>query len=399
MRQSRHATKVLWMALGTSILLRPATACMQDRDSLEIEARGVPDVIQAISGRFARNPPLFFTMRLQRTVRELQADPSRLDLYDDAAVACDRISRSDEAIIWIEKKRAQLEKLNSKNPKVRDHWYRYWANIGTFRAHRWLRAGADRKHIGEMKQARDEIRRAIKINPGAHFGREKYQLKAMEWIVAPSKIPAKPALGEVPDFLGLHKQTYDYAPKNELERLGYGDAVRGLTGLIILGNAWESVDVYHALKNAMHIDHRSTLVYLSKLRLQELIRDGRHSLHPQAPTGPKLATLIASQEPSGYDPAGTPPKELDNIYRRLRDEADAWHARRTEYMTARLKQGRHPDWDSRFWDEWNDPGPPSLSESSFGQRAALPLQAGLIIVLSGALSVGLLRLAHRRTAR
>lgn len=394
MRQSRHATKVLWMALGTSILLRPATACMQDRDSLEIEARGVPDAIQAISGRFARNPPLFFTMRLQRTVRELQVDPSRLDLYDDAAVACDRISRSDEAIVWIEKKRVQLEKLDPKNPKVRDHWYRYWANVGTFRAHRWLRAGADRKRIAQMKQARDEIRRAIKLNPGAHFGREKYQLKAMEWIVAPPKA----AQGNVPDFLNLQEWIYDYSPAGELKRRGYGDATRGLTGLIILGNAWESVDVYYALKNVMHIEQQSTLAYLCRLRLQELIRDGRGSLYPRAPVGAKLVQAVAISDRM-FDPSGTKPDELERTFRRLRDEADAWHARRTEYMTARLKQGRHPDWDARFWDEWSDPGPPSLNESTLWQRAALPIQAGFMVVLAGVFSVCLLKIAHRRAAR
>ena len=51
----------------------------------------------------------------------LQSHPEDLAAYDDAGVACDRLGRGDEAIAWMEKKRAQLEKLDASRPEVKEH--------------------------------------------------------------------------------------------------------------------------------------------------------------------------------------------------------------------------------------------------------------------------------------
>ena len=144
--------------------------------------------MEVITGRFERNPPLFYEMRLARVSNKIKAQPTKLELYDDAGVACDRLHKGDEAIAWMKQKRAHLKPF----PQDKEHWYRYHANLGTFQAHRWLRSGADRKKIGEMKAARDNIKRAIQINPDAHFGREKYQLMAMEWIINPPQWTENP---------------------------------------------------------------------------------------------------------------------------------------------------------------------------------------------------------------
>ncbi|MDQ2731015.1 MAG: hypothetical protein M3Y56_05100, partial [Armatimonadota bacterium] len=149
-----------------------AWACLNDHDSdtLAHQAKQLPDVVRVITGRFERNPPLYYEMRISRETKDLQKDPTRLPLYDDVAVAYDRLHRDDEAIQWIEKKRDQLEHLSATNAEVHEHWYRYYANVGTFWAHRWLRSGADRTRIHEMEVARDYIAQALKLNPNAHFG-------------------------------------------------------------------------------------------------------------------------------------------------------------------------------------------------------------------------------------
>ena len=163
-------------------------ACLWDRDTPADEARGLPEVVAVLTGRFERNPPLFYEMRLDRVTDHLQSHPEDLAAYDDAGVACDRLGRGDEAISWMEKKRAQLDGLDASRPEVKEQLYRYHANLGTFLVHRWVRQGADRAKIDEVKAARDEIARAIEINPNAHFGREKYQLRALEWIIDPPKV-------------------------------------------------------------------------------------------------------------------------------------------------------------------------------------------------------------------
>ena len=112
----------------------PVRACMNDRDSdsLAEEAQGLPDVVQVISGRFPRNPPLFYQMRIARVQQELNQNPRNFPLYDDIAVALDRLGRDDEAIRWIETKRRLLPPFNANNRVLKEHWYRYYANAGTF---------------------------------------------------------------------------------------------------------------------------------------------------------------------------------------------------------------------------------------------------------------------------
>src|SRR5687768_10957039 len=116
------------------LLLIPATllACMWDRDTLAKEARGLPGMTAIITGRFERNPPLYYEMRLKRVAEEIRVNPFSFAAYDDAAVACDRLGRHDEAIAWMEKKRARLDKADASDPAVKDHWYRYYANVGTY---------------------------------------------------------------------------------------------------------------------------------------------------------------------------------------------------------------------------------------------------------------------------
>src|SRR4051812_24611669 len=268
----------LWLGLPTVVL-----ACLWDRDTPSDEARGMPEVVAAITGRFPRNPPKFYEMRLDRVAAHLRDHPDDLAAYDDAGVACDRLGRGDEAISWMGRKRDRLDRLDPERYEVKEHRYRYHANLGTFLVHRWARNGSDRAKLDEVKAARDEIARALEINPNAHFGREKYQLQAINWIVDP---PKAAGLEDLPNLLGWDIGTLQEQPDPQQ----VDDAVRGLAGLIVLGNAWESVDVFHSLNAALQKDTlgfardrdggRNTLAYFAWLRCRELIEAGKNSMLP-----------------------------------------------------------------------------------------------------------------------
>ena len=60
------------------------------------------------------------------------------------------------------------------------HWYRLYANRGTLIVHQALYA----QNFALLANARDDIARAITINPAAHFGREPWQLQALSLITA-----------------------------------------------------------------------------------------------------------------------------------------------------------------------------------------------------------------------
>jgi hypothetical protein len=369
----RDAASVLAVLGLVLVPVAVARACLWDRDTLAGEARGLPDVVRVLTGRFGRHPPKYDEMRLDRVAKELASRPDALALYDDAGVACDRLGRGADAVGWMARKRAQLDALDPNAPDVREQRYRYHANLGTFLVHRWIREGADRTRLDDVRAAREAIAAAIAINPDAHFGRETYQLMALDWLLAPPPMRTEssrntlldPALGENPlaDFDALDGNTKLPAP--------IADAVRGLSGLVVLGDAWESVDVFHALALALQLDGAKTSVaYLARLRCEELIDAGRGSLDPGLPAGAALKTAL-------FDPGRAlrpdDKARLRKVYRALRVEADAWRSARAGFETARLNAGRHPDTDPTFWDGYRETSPPTLDALERKYRAATPL--------------------------
>ncbi|HEY3330864.1 MAG TPA: hypothetical protein VGK19_12625 [Capsulimonadaceae bacterium] len=345
----------------------PASACLNDRDTLAEEIKGLPEVTQIITGRFERNPPLYYEMRIKRLESEIPAHPDVLNNYDDIAVALDRVHRDDEAIRWEERKRAKLIALNvsATDPATKENWYRYYANCGTCWVHRWLGRGADRKRIAEVKMARAMIAKAIAIKPGAHEGREKYQLLAMDWII---KRPTEPA-ETVAESSGSQRnnKSAKVAPR-EYQTLNnfvfanqdnYNEAVTGLTGLVVLGGAWESVDVFTAIAKGLEESEprRMWASKLAYLRTEELFENGLHSINPSnddqmsavAQISPMMGSLRATNMPK--------------VFKSMRKEADEWQTKRTDYMMARLTIGRHPDTDATFWHEWHEYGPPEPPKS------------------------------------
>lgn len=318
-------------------------ACLWDRDTLAEQAKNTTDAIWVITGRFERNPPLYYEMRLARIAKELEQAPANLESYDDAGVASDRLGRSDEAIVWMQKKHAEMERQENADgdPQLlSEHRYRYLANIGTFHAHKWLRSGADREDVTDLEQARDFIREAIRLNPDAHFGREKYQLMAIEWILNPPVGPSEDTVNQMlPNFVS---KNWNRGTPEEM--------VHGLTGLIVLGDAWGSVDVYNALAYSLRLSGKRNLSRMAGLRARELVLQGRTSLIANIPVSGLLKMLDWQPELFGDD----------TIFGTLRADANRWHDHRTAYMMERLNSGRHPDTDPQFWNQYTELPAPDL---------------------------------------
>lgn len=379
---ARHAFPIL-ITLAFAALLISAlpggqadrrTGCLWDRDTLRHEALGLPEVMAAITGRFDRFPPLYYEMRLARVAAEIDADPTRLDLYDDAGVACDRLGLHDEAIEWMARKAEQL----AATPDA-EHRYRYLANLGTFHAHRWISNGADRFDLSDLGTAERLIAAAIELNPDAHFGRERYQLLAIRWLLNPP-----PADGWIPTIFEANPQIAGYlghpiTDGSLLEAAGYTDAAEGIAGLITLGNAWHSPDIFTALHAALLARGDSSVAYLAFLRLEELLSEGRASLHPES-----TLPLISHPRPFLEET-----DHLDRYFEKARTEAAAWHESRDEYMLAELQSGRHPDSDDDFWANWQPAStPPEMPDSEWVNLTHLASLTKLVALgLFGFLSV------------
>lgn len=298
-----------------------ASACMWDMDTLQEEASLGKDFISTIVGRFPRNPPLYFQMRRDRILAKANKTPED---YDDLAVAYERLGDSLSAIKWIDRK-------PHGNSTVE---YRTHANRGTFLFHAYLHGELGKD---SALKALSELETALKINPEAHFGRERVQIRLMKALLNP------------PDF---------YDPDKDALK-----GAEGYAGIIRLGSGWESPDVFRALATDLG-DYRESHPRLGAVatlaidRAEELEKAGKKG---------KLDFYMISGAQQGFVAEDTRQEFV-----RLRKEADDWQARRTTFMLERLKTGRHPDTDPTFWEGWVDGPKPEIHGNWFLNRWGYP---------------------------
>ncbi len=381
---------ILNLALGAALILltaKAALACFWDRDTLAQEAAGLPGVVEVLLGRIDRWPPEYYAMRLERVTKQLESEPDNLALYDDAAVASDRLKRFDEAIEWMARKRAVLDTLPANSAERKEHEYRYLANLGTHHAHRWIADGGSAADLTDLERAIELIRAAIDLNPDAHFGREKVQLGFLEALrytrtsrVDEIRIPVGVFVTErstpqaLAERFGDSTEARDdsslvqYAPWAyrccpELRFMGSDvvlpadEAIEGLIGLMTLGDAWASVDAHESLATAiMAHRHRLVVGHLAASRSAELSANGARSIiNPNR--DPKASLWLAGATSSMVSHAGG----VDRYFDQTRPLVDQINSDRMAFIQNRLAQGIHPDTHSDFWDGYRQsdiPDPP-----------------------------------------
>lgn len=370
--------RIVVAALLAILACAPAGACLWDRDTLSAEAIGLPEVIDVIIGRFERPPAKFYEMRLARVSAQLRNEPDNWAAYDDAGVASDRLHRGDEAIEWMVRKKASLDRAPANDATASEHLYRYHANIGTFYAHRWVRGGAPRDRLGDLATAREHIAAAIGINPQAHFGRERYQLMAIEWLLAGPNAVLDPRASSLfwaaRDPLGSDPLGEKNA--HRLAAAGFGDAVQGLSGLIVLGDAWQSADIYHALGLALNDAGHGAAAYLAAMRMNTLIhasaeKDRSWSLLPGNDD-----RLLSAQDRIRK---GNRFLRVHEYYEPAARAAQHWHEHRRAFMLGQLDAGRHPDTHPDFWKDYRELPVPKL-ESDRQPAAWGPVLALLLLL-------------------
>jgi len=184
------------------LLLVPslAWACLWDYDTLLAERSRFPTTLELITGKFLRHSPEFYEWRVKDRQRKLETDPDNLELLDDLAVAYDKLGKQDLAIELMERKEKNEPGL-----------YETAANHGTFLA-----------HAGKLEESLPFLKRAIEINPDAHFGREKYQIYLIEYALE------KPVDQSFWQFLGTRNEA-----ETEEQRQA---AIKGVLGILRFGN-------------------------------------------------------------------------------------------------------------------------------------------------------------------
>jgi tetratricopeptide (TPR) repeat protein len=194
-----------------------SSACLWDYDTLAMERQRFPDAQELIAGHFVRHSAAYYEWRIaDRSAKPIESRTPQD--FDDIAVAYDKLGQHRQAIDTI------LAKM--------DRWpnegiYESEANLGTFYI-----------HSGRFKKGLQHVRRAIEINPEAHFGREVYQQLLVEYVIQQhatgQELPLndEEAFGTTgfAKFVIAKQQPADSDQDEEIEA-----AVRGVMGMMRFG--------------------------------------------------------------------------------------------------------------------------------------------------------------------
>lgn len=155
-RHQKIRNGVLLLLMG----LAPC-ACLWDRDTITMERNEWPGTLELLAGKFNRHSKAFYEWRIENREKELATASDPLPLLDDLGVAYDKTSQHALAI-------ATGQKALSLNTNR----YESLANLGTFLI-----------HDGQFNEGLPLLKRAVEINPKAHFGREYVQILLVEYVM------------------------------------------------------------------------------------------------------------------------------------------------------------------------------------------------------------------------
>lgn len=148
---------MIWLGLIPSAVM----ACLWDYDTIFMERQRFPTTLEVITGKFLRHTSAFYEWRIADRAKRLETTPNDLSLYDDMAVAYDKLGQHQLAIETILKKEA-----------IEPGMYETLANLGTFHI-----------HAGNLERGVELLEQAIRVKPDAHFGREKYQVLLVKYVL------------------------------------------------------------------------------------------------------------------------------------------------------------------------------------------------------------------------
>lgn len=338
MRPTRAA--ILAVALG---LLVPAAAlaCSWDYDTIKMERARFPSTLELITGKFLRHSPEFYQWRIADRLKRLETDPTNLALLDDLAVAYDKTGQHEKAI-----------ETANRAEMLRPGRYETAANLGTFFF-----------HAGQLEAGLPHIDRALKINPDAHFGREKYQKLLVEYVLerragGPLKLPlATVTLPDGENFakIGLRGDSVSHTfphflkargPKSDERLLSDAEvraAVKGVTGMMKFGS-YDSPVLLEAL--GFLLVHREwdgnadakQLAARAFLKASYEVKDEPVRAHYRR----LAAGALALQVLPGTGESGVLARVESDFQMEL-EEGRAWYAELRERELGWIRDGKNPE--------------------------------------------------------
>lgn len=335
MRVPRHRRLdllgLILAGLSFAVVL-PTGACLWDYDTLRQEAARFPGTLELLAGKFNRHSVAFYEWRIDDRLKKLEDDPVTLVWMDDLAVAYDKVGRTDEGIA------VMRQALTLDADRYETH-----ANLGTLLA-----------HAGRFAEGLEHLNRAVEINPEAHFGRERWQIYLIEYVVSRLGPDGKPTLplGLAEDEFGM---SWPYpgsgfrrflASKNLSE--GWREqAIRGIEGMMRFGRH-DSPILNEALGDLlMGYGENSEQRLASRAYLKAATR-----AHPEAIPHYRLAAeaALGSQRHSQVRRRDVELESVESEFLRETAEGEAWFDRIAADEARWIAEGVGPEgqYDARY---------------------------------------------------
>ncbi len=292
----------------------------------------------------------------------------------------DKLGKQDEAIETI---REKAEKL----PNVGE--YETHANLGTFLV-----------HAGKYEEGLADLRKAIEINPDAHFGREQYQVSVVEYVsehrgdASDATLPLEGSFawwllereglgdgkGTITDEKAARAEL-DRAAKGILGMMRFGD-FRSPILLEVLGDVLLSGRNYHDANESQRLAARA---YLRAAEFSEgsggeqgISRNGHNAAHES------ICRSQCGRTRRVAEGGQVSLASLEDQLAREVKEADAWF--KEVAHDEELWVEASPDPDQRFWEKY---GNQTITVGHDRLPAGKFAAEGLSVVLRIALGVGL----------
>ncbi len=343
----------------TLMTVIPLYACLWDHDTLKMEQSRFPDTLELITGKFKRHSQEFYKWRIKDRKTKLISKPDHLEYIDDLAVAYDKTGEHQKAIdIMLDKE------------KLKPGMYETEANLGTFYI-----------HAGQLEKGLEHIKRAIKINPDAHFGREVYQQYLVEYVLSIQKdgktilpLQSNSAERRVLDFdmYMLKVSGIDNRYDEEDGNTQYAKAIKGIQGMMRFGNYDSPVllevlgDLLMKGKGFGNIKDAKQLAARAYLKASYEVKD-----EAEKKAYRKLAGSALSLQ------KGVQLKELEKNFKVELAEAGSWFSGVQEDEIAWINSNE--DVDARFSAKYYSD--PELFSSGFIIRDILLNRAVLVVIL------------------
>lgn len=310
--------------------LVPVLACIWDSDTLDDEVLRLPEAgTLVVSGRWFRHGKAYYEKRVREIPPRLAAEPAHLDLYDDLAVAHDRLGDFAAALEVMARKARALEAVPDTG-----HRYRLLANRGTFLS-----------HAGRYDEAIADLEKALAMNPESHFGRERFQIDLVRYLRAARK---DPALWELECFLSFARV---WPEMTRFGRLSFGgpdapspsesdekepafrevawqEAYAAIAGMLRFGGP-EAPELYRVLGDLFQGRRDLNLAWWSWRRAVDLGHPGRAAIE----------RAMAAVE-RHWDGADLYTRPTAATVRRVREAESYWLAALHEAEATALAQGR-----------------------------------------------------------